>query len=186
LLVDKDVDVADPEDRILLASLDPEDFGRFYERHVGAVVSFLGRRVRGADVVFDLTAETFARAFERRGQYDPARGPGVAWVLGIARNLLIDSARRSRVVDESRVRLGVEPVALDDVQLGLVESRARIDLHALLGGLPVDQREAIVRRFFLQESYPEIAERLSCSEQVVRKRVSRGLANARHALEEHQ
>jgi DNA-directed RNA polymerase specialized sigma24 family protein len=66
--------VGNAEDAALLQSRDPNDFGRFYERHVGAVVSFLGPRVRGAD----LTAETFARAFERRGQYDPARGPGVA------------------------------------------------------------------------------------------------------------
>jgi RNA polymerase sigma-70 factor, ECF subfamily len=176
--------VGSADDAVLLNSRDPSDFGRFYERHVGAVVSYLGPRVHGADVVFDLTAETFARAFERRGQYDPARGPGVAWVLVIARNLLIDSARRSRVLDESRRRLGVTPTAVDDAQLELIETRSRVDLRAVLGGLPADQREAIIRRFLLDESYPEIAQQLSCSEQVVRKRVSRGLANARQAVKE--
>ena len=176
--------MGDTEDAALLQSGDPNDFGRFYERHVGAVVAFLGPRVRGADVVFDLTAETFARAFERRGQYDPTRGPGVAWVLAIARNLLIDSVRRSRVLDESRRRLGVAPVAVDDEQLELIETRSQIDLRAVLGRLAPEQSEAIIRRFLLQESYPEIAEQLSCSEQVIRKRVSRGLANARQAVEE--
>jgi RNA polymerase sigma-70 factor (ECF subfamily) len=180
------VQVENAEDAALLGSRDPNDFGRFYERHLSAVVSFLGPRVRGADVVFDLAAETFARAFERRGQYDPARGPAVAWVLVIARNLLIDSVRRSRVVDESRVRLGVEPVAIDDAQLELIETRSQVDLRLVLSGLPPDQGEAIIRRFLLQETYPEIAERLSCSEQVVRKRVSRGLANARQAMEEQR
>ena len=184
MLVDEYVRVENDEDAALLASRDPNDFGGFDERHVGAVVSFLGSRVRGADVAFDLTAETFARAFERRSQYDPARGPAVAWVLVIARNLLIDSARRSRVVDESRRRLGVAPVAVDDAQLELIETRSQIDLRAVLAGLPADPREAIIRRFLLQESYPEIAERLACSEQVIRKRVSRGLANARQTLEE--
>jgi RNA polymerase sigma-70 factor (ECF subfamily) len=179
------VRVENADDAALLASPDPNDFGRFYERHVGAVVSFLGPRVRGADVAFDLTAETFARAFERRGQYDPTRGPAVAWVLVIARNLLIDSVRRSRVVDQSRRRLGVAPVAINDAQLELIETRSQVDLRAVLAGLPAEQSEAIIRRFLLQESYPEIAEQLSCSEQVVRKRVSRGLANARQAVEEH-
>ncbi len=172
------------EDAALLGSRDPNHFGRFYERHVTAVVSYLGPRVRGADVVFDLTAETFARAFERRGQYDPARGPAVAWVLVIARNLLIDSLRHARVVDESRRRLNVAPVAVDDAQLELVETRSQIDLRSVLADLPAEQSEAIIRRFLLQESYPEIAEHLACSEQVVRKRVSRGLANARQAVEE--
>lgn len=183
-LVDEYVRVESAEDAALLASRDPDDFGRFYERHVGAVVSYLGPRVRGADVVLDLTAETFARAFERRGAYDPARGPAVAWVLVIARNLLIDSVRRARVVDESRRRLGVAPIAVDDAQLELIETRSRVDLRSLLARLPAEQSEAIVRRFLLQESYPEIAERLACSEQVVRKRVSRGLASARQAAKE--
>jgi RNA polymerase sigma-70 factor (ECF subfamily) len=176
--------VENADDAVLLNSRDPNDFGRFYERHVSAIVSYLGPRVHGADVVFDLTAETFARAFERRAQYDPARGPGVAWVLVIARNLLIDSVRRSRVLDESRRRLGVTPVAVDDAQLELIETRSQVDLRAVLRGLPTDQREAVIRRFLLEESYPEIAQQLSCSEQVVRKRVSRGLANARQAVEE--
>lgn len=175
--------IEEAEDAALLGSRDPSDFGRFYERHVGAIVSYLGRRVRGPDVVFDLTAETFARAFERRGQYDPARGPAVAWVLVIARNLLIDSVRRSRVVDDSRRRLGVAPLAVDDAQLESIETRSQVDLRTVLAGLPAEQSEAIVRRFLLQESYHEIAKRLSCSEQVVRKRVSRGLTNARRAVE---
>jgi RNA polymerase sigma factor (sigma-70 family) len=178
--------VSNAEDAVLLRSGDANDFGRFYERHVAAVVSFLGPRVRGADVVLDLTAETFARAFERRRQYNPARGPGVAWVLVIARNLLIDSIRRSKVLDESRRRLGVAPIAVDDAQLELIDSRSRVDLRAVLRGLPADQREAIIRRFLLEESYPGIAQRLSCSEQVVRKRVSRGLASARQAVEEQR
>ena len=186
MLVDEYVPVQNEEDAALLASRDPNDFGRFYERHVGAVVSFLGPRVRGADVAFDLTAETFARAFERRNQYDPAKGPAVAWVLVIARNLLIDSVRRSRVVDASRRHLGVAPIAVDDAQLELIETRSRIDLRTALAGLPAEQREAVARRFLLQESYPEIAERLACSEQVVRKRVSRGLANARQAVEDQR
>jgi RNA polymerase sigma-70 factor (ECF subfamily) len=176
--------VESADDAVLLNSRDPDDFGRFYERHVGVVVSYLGPRVHGADVVFDLTAETFARAFEHRAQYDPTRGPGVAWVLVIARNLLIDSVRRSRVIDESRRRLGVTPVAVDDAQLELIETRSQVDLHTVLRDLPTDQREAVIRRFLLEESYPEMAEQLSCSEQVVRKRVSRGLANAREAVKE--
>jgi RNA polymerase sigma factor (sigma-70 family) len=172
------------DDLELLRSRDGADFGRFYERHVGAVASFLGPRVNGADIVFDLTGETFARALEHRDQFDPARGPAVAWLLGIARNLLIDSVRRSRVADESRVRLGIAPIQLDDEQLAGIEARSLVDLRSLLGTLTADQREAVVRRFLLEESYTEIAARLSCSEQVVRKRVSRGLASLRQAIEE--
>jgi RNA polymerase sigma-70 factor (ECF subfamily) len=36
-----------------------------------------------------------------------------------------------------------------------------------------------------ERSYPEIAAELRCSENVIRKRVSRGLARLRPLLEEH-
>ena len=49
-------------DSELLGSDDAEMFGVFYERHLDAVVAFVGLRTRRADLVFDLVAETFARA----------------------------------------------------------------------------------------------------------------------------
>jgi len=54
----------------LLASSVAEDFGVFYRRHFQAVTSFVAPRVGGADVVFDLVAETFAVALERRKRYE--------------------------------------------------------------------------------------------------------------------
>ena len=75
-------------DAELLSTGLASDFGCFYDRHVGAVTAFVGSWVGEPDVVFDLVAETFARALGRRLQYDPSKGPAVAWLLGIARNLM--------------------------------------------------------------------------------------------------
>ena len=77
------VEVSDGD---LLASGAAADFGRFYDRYLEVVASHVGRRTRQPDAIFDLTAETFARALERRAQYEPRKGPAVAWLLGIARN----------------------------------------------------------------------------------------------------
>ena len=46
------------------------------------------------------------------------------------------------------------------------------------------RRAVILRRVVLDESYAAIAGRLRCSEQVVRKRVSRGLASLRENVKE--
>jgi RNA polymerase sigma-70 factor (ECF subfamily) len=157
-----------------------QEFGVFYERHVDAVAAFVGVRTRRPDLVFDFVAETFARALEHRGQYDAERGPAVGWLFGIARHLLIDAARRGRVAADSRVRLGI---TLDDDQLARVEERAQLDLRVALADMPADQREAVIRRVVLEQEYPELAEGLRCSQQVARKRVSRGLAFLRRGLE---
>lgn len=170
-------------DRELLRSPDPEAFGRFYERHLGAVTAYVARRVLRPDLTFDVVAETFARALRHRRRYDEGRGPAIAWLFQIARNLVIDAARRHRVADDARVRLGMTPVALDDEALEQVEERGRLDLAAALGALPLEQREAVLLRVVADRPYPEIADQVGCSPQVVRQRVSRGLAALRRYSE---
>jgi RNA polymerase sigma-70 factor (ECF subfamily) len=55
-----------------------------------------------------------------------------------------------------------------------------------LAGLPADQREAVLGRVVDERDYRELAVELRCSESVVRKRVSRGLAQLRERLEEER
>lgn len=175
-----------PSDASLLASGGAGDFGILYDRYVPAVAAYIGGRTHQPEVGFDLVAETFARALERRSQYDPSRGPAIGWLLGIARNLIIDAARRGQVEAASRTRLGMALVELDDEQLALIAERGRVDLRAALALIPAEQREAVLRHVVLDESYTAIAADLRCSEQVVRKRVSRGLASLRANLEERE
>jgi RNA polymerase sigma factor (sigma-70 family) len=170
-------------DAELLSTGVASDFGCFYDRHVRAVTAFVGSWIGEPEVVFDLVAETFARALERRLQYESSKGPAVAWLLGIARNLMIDSARRGQVESASRERLGMGPVVLDEEQLEMIAGRADVRLGDALASLEAAQREAVIRRVVLEESYRTIAADLRCSEQVVRKRVSRGLARLRGSLE---
>jgi RNA polymerase sigma-70 factor (ECF subfamily) len=169
-------------DSELLGSTDAKDFGRFYERHVDEVTAFVGRRVREHDAVFDVVAETFARALARRGQFDPGRGPAIAWLLGIARNLIIDAARRERVAAKVSGPLAPALSATGDDAGGRLDvgvDGGGGELRDGLAALPPEQREALLRRFVLDQSYPEIAAEQRVSEQVARKRVSRGRAALR-------
>lgn len=180
---------AEPSDVELLHGTSPASFDAFYRRYVALVHGYVDRRTRRADQTFDLVAETFARALAARDRFDPSRGPAIAWLLGIARNQLIDAARRGKVADATRRRLGMErivlpgdPDAADDA--GLESPFDPATVAAALEALPPEQRDAIRSRIVDEEPYDAIAERVGCSEQVVRKRVSRGLAAARRAIEE--
>lgn len=64
-----------------------------------------------------------------------------------------------------------------------MEERASVDLAAALSRLPESQREAVLRRVVAEQEYREIADHVGCSEQVVRQRVSRGLAALRRRME---
>lgn len=173
-------------DAALLASAAAEDFGHFYRRHIDAVTGYVGRRAHRPDVTFDLVAETFARALEHRTAYDPAQGPAIAWLITIARNLTIDAARRGRVADDTRRRLRHEPISLTDDDLAVIDQRRSIDLEAALAALPDEQRSLVLQRIVDEQSYPALAAGVGCSEQVVRKRVSRALTSLRHLVKDQQ
>ncbi len=179
------MDSGEPSDEELLMSGGAEDFGLLYERRHALVRGYLRRRVGSQpDVVLDLVAETFARALERREQFDAERGSAIGWLLGIARHLLLDALRRGRVADDSRRRLGMERVLVDDAQLEAIELDSESELERLLASLPAEQRRAVEGRVLNDEPYAAIALRIGCSEQVARKRVSRGLAVLRRSIGE--
>ena len=92
--------------------------------------------------------------------------------------------RRGRVAEESRRRLGMERIAVDDEQLDLIERESQSALQRALADLPVGQREAIEQRILAEEPYAVIAERIGCSQQVLRKRVSRGLTTLKRSTQE--
>jgi RNA polymerase sigma factor (sigma-70 family) len=175
----------EPSDEDLLASGSAEGFALLYERRHPLIRGYLRRRVGPhPDVVLDLVAETFARALERREQFDPQRGTAVGWLLGIGRHLLLEAVREGRVDDTSRRRLGMERIRVEDDQLELIERSSDSELERALGCLPREQREAIELRVIAEEPYAAIAAGVGCSEQVVRKRVSRGLAMLRRSVKE--
>jgi RNA polymerase sigma-70 factor (ECF subfamily) len=168
-----------------IASGDDDAFAVFYRRHVDALIAYFRRRVPAAEQAFDLTAETLATVALRPGDYR-GDGPAVAWLYGIARNLLRQSLRRGQIEDAARRRLGAEPTPLTDADLLAVEDRAAAGaaaLEAALADLPEPMRQALLARIVDERDYVDIAYELGCSQHVARQRVSRGLARLRAGLE---
>src|SRR4051812_8920625 len=116
----------DPTDAELLAASarDPEAFGRFYDRYALVLLGWFARRTADPQTAADLTAETFAEAFDSRRRYRDTGAPAFAWLLGIARHELGDALRRGRIDDRARRRLGLERVELDDASLRRIEELA--------------------------------------------------------------
>jgi RNA polymerase sigma factor (sigma-70 family) len=169
-----------------LTTEDPDAFGVFYDRLEEEVLAFFMRATRRPDLAADLTAEVFAAALSSARLYRAELGSARGWLFGIARHELADTWQRGRVEDRARRRLGLDPMALSD------EALERIDeLGAQSGGtlrlledLPEDQRVAVQGRVLQERGYDELALSLSCSQSVVRQRVSRGLRSLRQALEQ--
>jgi RNA polymerase sigma factor (sigma-70 family) len=187
MVVSVDDDRAD--ERLLVEGReDAAAFGVFYRRRVDAVLAFFLRRTGDRELAADLTAETFAAALAALPRYRPDHGSALAWLFTIAHRKMVDSIRHGQVEDRARRRLGLEPLLFSDEDIELVEQRAVAAAgdSALLAleRLSAEQRVAIKGRVLDEAEYEELARRLRCSEAVVRKRVSRGLAELRTRMKE--
>jgi RNA polymerase sigma-70 factor (ECF subfamily) len=87
------------------------------------------------------------------------------------------------VLDETRVRLALEPLAIDDDSLERLSELADDIAMEALRALPGEQRQAVEARVLEDRDYGELAVTLDCSESVVRQRVSRGLRAIRDRLD---
>jgi RNA polymerase sigma-70 factor (ECF subfamily) len=175
------------DDGTLLARTahEPAAFGAFYRRHERDVLRYFVGAGSQAEVAADLTAETFAAALLSREGYREELGEPRALLFGIARHVLARSNERRRVEARARRQLQMPALVLDDEAIERIEALASADQRVLtlLAELPGEQRSAIEARVLHERGYGEIAAALECSEQVVRKRVSRGLAALRARLE---
>jgi len=177
------------DERLLegISSRDPDAFRAFYRRHLALVLSALLRETSDAELAADLTAEVFAAVMIAAPRYQAQHETAAPWLFGIARNVLGTSRRRGRVDDQARLRLGFQPLELDDVDLERVHAildDGRGEIAQLVRSLPAHERDALHARIVDERDYAEIAEELRCSELVVRKRVSRGLGRLRAQLKE--
>jgi RNA polymerase sigma-70 factor (ECF subfamily) len=155
-------------------------FPQLFDRRAEDFLRFFPRRTLLVDVAAELTAESFAKAFASRANFDTARGSPDEWLFGIANHELSHYWRRDVVDSRAPRKLGIRPAAVHDEDYDRVEELIDFQILArkigpALERLPSDQRDAAVLRVVDELPYREIAIRRGCSEQAARARVSRGL-----------
>jgi RNA polymerase sigma-70 factor (ECF subfamily) len=126
---------------------DPDAFERFYREHVEAVQRFVARRVDDPYVAADLTADVFVAAIESAGSYRRSRGEPIAWLYGIARNVVAGQRRRSakelRAAAHVRGRELVDEDDLVALHERIDRESAARDLYRELGLLPASERAVL-------------------------------------------
>jgi RNA polymerase sigma-70 factor, ECF subfamily len=168
-------------DLLAAASNDPLAFREFYDRYAAWVRSWFKRQTGSDAAALDLTAETFAQAWNSTRRFkDLANGSGAPWLFGIARNLLRQYHKHNRIESAARERLGM-PTAwaecedFDAVDERMFASSLAPRLQHAVRALPAEQQRALELRVIQQLDYEEVAGALGCSQNAARLRVSRAL-----------
>lgn len=162
-----------------------EAASQLIERHYPRVFSFVSYLTNRKGQAEDLTQEVFTRAltslqtFNGRYQFEP-------WLIRIARNLVIDEARKdvhraSPTDPEDLPELEVVQPDADRVWNSMSQQIASAQVKRALAKLPIRQRTALVLREIEEMSYAEIAQVLGTNVRGVEGTLRR--AKARFRLE---
>jgi RNA polymerase sigma factor (sigma-70 family) len=174
------------EELVRCCRSDPDALEALYRRHVRRLTLYAASRCARPEDVADLVAATFVAALESAHRFDPARGEAFPWLVGIARNLASDSARRAQHEREALARVvGRRSLDQDEI-LELEEridaTRQHAELEAALKQLSIGDREALWLVGPLGLSGAQAAQALAMSPAAFRMRLMRARRFLRKAL----
>lgn len=190
-----DIRVVDDIDQAFLAG-DDDGLRRAYDAHGSLIYTFCRRAM--PDAASDLTQETFLAAWRAHRQFDPDRGPLQAWLIGIAKNKVIDAHRKQgRRVAIADTPNGVDAViesaasglgrggdtSKSPVEAAVDQLGDRMLLTEALMQLSDRGRLVIEHAFFEGLTHAEIAERTGLPLGTVKSDIRRGLSRLRRFLE---
>ena len=137
---------------------DAEGFGLLYDRYVDVVFRFLLHRVGDRATAEDFTSETFVRALRRIDSLSFQGRDVGAWLVTIARNIVLDHVKSSRVrLEVSTADMRDADQATTGPEDAVLQSMAHGQLLAGVQQLSADQRECVTLRFLQGLSVAETA-----------------------------
>jgi RNA polymerase sigma-70 factor (ECF subfamily) len=158
------------------------DFRAVVEQHEAAVHGFLRARLADRGRAEDLTQEVFLRAWRHAEQYDATRADLRGWLLGIARNLVVDTYR----ADAARPRT----IGSDDLLVALPgsddlsEAMSAWTMSDALKQLTTAHRDVLLCLYYRRWSIAQTAEHLGVAPGTVKSRSTYALRALRLVLEE--
>ena len=150
------------------------DFAEAAERHLDDVHAYLVYLTGDRAIAEELTAETFARAFERWHRFDPRRAGPRTWLCQLARSTALDHFRAEERRRRREGRYAVaEARGSTEATFGEGLSPA---LDLALARLSAAEREVVALRIVLELDGESAARVLGISRTACSTRLSRALA----------
>lgn len=152
--------------------------------HEGALRARLRRVLPDGADVDDVVAEAMTRAYAT-GDLDRVQS-GRAYLYQIARNLVVDAARRSKIVS-FEVIADLDMIGVDESAEARLEARDELrHLQAILDALPPQCRRAFVLRRVYDWPTGAIAEEMGLSVSTVDKHLARAALKIMQAIGEFE
>jgi RNA polymerase sigma-70 factor (ECF subfamily) len=162
---------------------DQSAFTSLYSTYFDRVYSYLRFALSDPGEAEDAAQQVFINVLEALPRYKRRGQPFRAWLFVIARNQAIQQLRKhGRTSVEEPAELERRRPAAGEDELRALRLTSDEELILLINRLPEPQRQAVLLRYVLDFTGPEIAEILGRSPESVRQLLSRGLGFLRQRL----
>jgi RNA polymerase sigma-70 factor (ECF subfamily) len=142
----------------------------------------------GADVSLaeEITQEAMVLVWRNAEQFDPSRASASTWIFTIARNLSIDTFRRSRrpSFDPGDPAFIPDGELLPDLLLEQAETEQRV--RKVMESLSPNEKDVLMLSFYEDLSHGEISKRLAIPIGTVKSRIRLAFSKIRSALAARQ
>lgn len=157
-------------------------FADLYDKYIDRVYKHVYYKVADQSEAEDITQETFIKAWEAIGSYKRTGAPFAAWLIAIARNLIIDHyrARKKLVPLDEGIEIKNDPNTNPEA-IAEANINSTIVRSAILK-LKEEKQKVIMMRFIDGFSYTEIAAVLNKTEGAVRVTLFRALNDLKQLL----
>ncbi len=164
-----------------VADRDREAFDELYRRYTRPLLGLALRRLGDRGRAEDALQDAFAAVWRSAASYDPDRGAGAAWLYTVARNAIVDGARRRPAPPAEVGETPANDVGPDErAEVAWLAWR----VHRAIEELPEHERQVIELAYWGEQSQSEIAEFLHVPLGTVKTRTRTGLARLADLLEE--
>ncbi len=158
-------------------------------RHQTKLYNYILMMVRQTALAEDIFQETFLKVIKSikdEKYYDD--GKFLSWMIRIAHNLIIDHYRREKKMkmvsaDNNEMPLfNMAILSTSSTEELMVQKQASKEVRHLLEQLPIEQREVVIMRIYLEMSFKEIAEQTGVSLNTALGRMRYALLNLRKLI----
>ncbi len=162
--------------------VDKQSFTEFVLAHQAALRIYVRGSAVKPDFVDDVAQECFLVAYKRFKEFDPARASGATWLRGIARNIILNEARkharRSRLLHEGLGKILVKQEIHEQNDDQRLEA-----IRLCLAHLDEQQQQLIKLHYAEEQDAQIIGEQLGMKAASIRKRLSRLRLRLRDCIE---
>ena len=132
----------------------------------------------------ETTQDVYLQVWRNAGNYDPAAGSPISWLMTLAHRRAVDRVRSEQAASQRESRYGaanVDPPA-DRVAEAVIHLDERRQVTECLGSLTDAQRECIQLAYYEGLTYSQVSDRLSANLATIKSRMRDAIRGLRRCL----